>query len=95
MTDTRRQLDTLEDELLDDIATSAASARRVAVVEVFTGVLHDLPGDTATRDARTLAHFSYPAGAVLPLVMRPPGAEFYVCGDRWPELIGALVRRCA
>ena len=65
------------------------------VVDVFTGVECVLPGDTATRDARTLAHFSHPSGAVLPLLMRPPGVDFYVCGARWPELLGSLVRRCA
>jgi len=84
----------IEDELVDDTAVRAAKARRVNVVEIFTGMEHELPGDTATRDARTLAHFSYPSGAVLPLVMRRPGAEFYVAGDRWPELVGVLVRRC-
>lgn len=84
----------IQDEC-DDTAQRAANARRVNVVEVFTGMLHELPGDTATRDARTLSHFSHPSGAVLPLVMRPPGTEFYVCSEAWPELAAALVRRCS
>ena len=62
------------------------------VVEIGTGVQHELPGDAPTRDARTLAYFSYPSGAVLPLVMRN-GEMFYVAGDRWPEPHGKLVRR--
>jgi hypothetical protein len=78
-----------------ETAARVANARRVSVVEVFTGARHELPGDTPTRDARTLAYFSYPSGAVVPLVMRPPGADFYVCADKRPELVGALVRRCA
>ncbi len=65
----------------------------VKVVEVGTGTVHELPGDAATRDARTLAYFSYPSGAVVPLVLRPADAMFYVAGDRWPELTGKLVRR--
>ncbi len=73
----------------------AARGRSVKIVEVATGLEHELPGDVATRDARTLAYFSYPSGAVLPLVMRPPEAAFYVCGDRWPELAAKLVRRSA
>ncbi len=63
------------------------------VVEVGTGTVHELPGDAATRDARTLAYFSYPSGAVVPLVFRPADDMFYVAGDRWPELTGKLVRR--
>ena len=63
------------------------------VVEVGTGVEHEIPGDVATRDARTLAYFSYPSGAVLPLVLRPADAMFYVAGERYPELVGKLVRR--
>jgi hypothetical protein len=68
---------------------------KVKVVEVGTGAEYELPGDAATRDARTLAYFSYPSGAVLPLVLRPADAVFYVAGDRWPELTGKLVRRVA
>lgn len=83
----------IEDEL--EVAERAARVRNIKVVDVFTGIECELPGDTATRDARTLAHFSHPSGAVVPLVMRPAGADFYVCGDRWPELRGSLVRRCA
>ena len=83
----------IEDEL--EVAQRAARVRNIKVVDVFTGIECELPGDTATRDARTLAHFSHPAGAVVPLVMRPAGADFYVCSDRWPELRGSLVRRCA
>lgn len=67
--------------------------RTMTVVEVATGLEHELPGDAATRDARTLAYFSYPGGAVLPLVFRGAGALFYVAGGRWPELEGKLVRR--
>jgi hypothetical protein len=63
------------------------------VVEIGTGIAHELPGDVATRDARTLAYFSYPSGAVVPLVLRQGGDMFYVCGDRWPELSGKVVRR--
>ncbi len=69
------------------------SAMKVTVVEVGTGAVHELPGDAATRDARTLAYFSYPSGAVVPLVFRDPDAMFYVAGERWPELVGKLVRR--
>jgi hypothetical protein len=65
----------------------------VKVIELGTGVEHELPGDAATRDARTLAYFSYPSGAVVPLVFRDGQAVFYVAGDRWPELAGKLVRR--
>lgn len=64
------------------------------VVEIGTEILHELPGDAPTRDARTLAYFSYPSGAVLPLVMRSADDMFYVAGERWPELFGKLVRRC-
>ena len=63
------------------------------VVEIGTEIEHELPGDVATRDARTLAYFSYPSGAVLPLVFRPVDTMFYVAGDRYPELVGKLVRR--
>jgi hypothetical protein len=73
----------------------AAKGRRVKIVEIATGQEHELPGDVATRDARTLAYFSYPSGAVLPLVMRPPEVAFYLCGDRWPDLAAKLVRRSA
>jgi hypothetical protein len=66
---------------------------KLKVVEVATGQEHELPGDAATRDARTLAYFSYPSGAVVPLVFRGADAMFYVAGDRWPELAGRLVRR--
>jgi hypothetical protein len=66
---------------------------KVKVVEVGTGVEYVLPGDAATRDARTLAYFSYPSGAVVPLVLRAADAMFYVSGERWPELTGKLVRR--
>ena len=83
----------IEDEL--EVAQRAARVRNIKVVDVFTGIECELPGDTATRDARTLAHFSHPSGAVVPLVMRAAGADFYVCSDRWPELRGSLVRRCA
>jgi hypothetical protein len=69
-------------------------ALMLRVVEVGTGTVHELPGDAATRDARTLAYFAYPSGAVVPLVFRPADAMFYVSGDRWPELTGKLVRRC-
>lgn len=67
-------------------------ASTLKVVEIGTGIEHELPGDAATRDARTLAYFSYPSGAVLPLVLRN-GEMFYVAGDRWPQLSGKLVRR--
>ncbi len=70
-----------------------ASGTKVRIVEVGSGVVHELPGDAATRDARTLAYFSYPSGAVVPLVFRGPDAMFYVAGERWPELVGKLVRR--
>jgi hypothetical protein len=69
------------------------NALRVKVVEIGTGAERELPGDAATRDARTLAYFSYPSGAVIPLVMRPADAIFYMAGDRWPELTGKLFRR--
>lgn len=78
-----------------EIATRVAKARTVKVVEVGTGTERELPGDTPTRDARTLAYFSYPSGAVLPLVIRPPELAFYVCSEQLPELFGKLVRRCA
>ncbi len=71
----------------------ASSVLKVKVVEIGTEIEHLLPGDAATRDARTLAYFSYPSGAVVPLVLRPADAVFYVAGDRWPELTGKLVRR--
>jgi hypothetical protein len=68
-------------------------ALKVKVVEVGTGLEYVLPGDAPTRDARTLAYFSYPSGAVVPLVLRPADAMFYIAGERWPELTGKLVRR--
>lgn len=85
----------IEEGIDYEAAARAAKGRRVRIVEVATGVEHELPGDTATRDARTLAHFSYPSGAVLPLLLRPPELAFYVCADARPELGGKLVRRCA
>jgi hypothetical protein len=77
-----------------EAAARAAKGRKVKVIEVGTGIVHELPGDTATRDARTLAYFSYPSGAVLPLVMRSPEVAFYVCSEAAPELLETLVRRC-
>jgi hypothetical protein len=68
-------------------------ANTVKVVEHASGIEHELPGDTATRDARTLAYFSYPSGAVVPLVFRRADAMFYVASERWPALAGKLVRR--
>ena len=65
------------------------------VVEVATGKEHALPADTATRDAPTLARVSSAAGPVVPVVLRPAEEAFYVCGERWPELRGRLVRRGA
>ncbi len=78
-----------------EAAMRGAKARTVKVVEVGTGIEHGIPGDTPTRDARTLAYFSYPSGAVLPVVIRPPELAFYVCSEQLPELFGKLVRRCA
>ena len=76
-----------------ETASRAVKARTVKVVELGTGYEHELPGDTPTRDARTLAYFSYPSGAVLPLVIRPIEAVFYVCSEELPELFGKLLRR--
>jgi hypothetical protein len=70
-----------------------AMACVVKVIEVGTEEEHELPGDAATRDARTLASIAHPSSAVVPLVLRPPDAMFYVSGERWPELSGKLVRR--
>jgi len=85
----------IEVGIQNEIAARAAKGRAVKVVEVGTEIVHEIPGDTPTRDARTLAYFAYPSGAVLPLVIRPPEVAFYVCSEKLPELFGKLVRRCA
>ena len=67
--------------------------RTMRVVEIGTGVEHELPGDAVTRDAPTLARATSPSGPVVPLAFRPADVAFYVSGKQWPELAGKLVRR--
>lgn len=70
-------------------------AYAMRVVEIGTGVEHEIPADAATRDAPTLARPSALSGPVVPLVFRPADAAFYLSAIVWPELAGKLLRRCA
>ena len=94
MASTAKVID-IEAGIEHEVATRAAKGRSVKVVEVGSGIAHELPGDTPTRDARTLAYFAYPSGAVLPLAIRAPDAVFYLGTDEESSLFGKLVRRCA
>jgi hypothetical protein len=57
------------------------------VVEIASGMKHELPADAVTRDVPTPAR-----GALVPLAFRPAGDAFYVSSGRWPELTGKALR---
>jgi hypothetical protein len=58
------------------------------VVEIATGIEHELPADVVTRDT----HPASPSGPILPLAFRPAGDSFYVTSSRWLSLAGKPVR---
>ncbi len=63
-------------------------AYTMRVMEIASGVEHELPPDAVTCDT----HPNSPWGPIVPLAFRPAGVHFYVSGDRWPTLVGKPVQ---
>jgi glutamine cyclotransferase len=63
-------------------------AYTMTVVETSSGVEHELPADTVTRDVPLRSA----RGPLIPLAYRPSRGVFYVTHERWPELGGVALR---